>query len=209
MGDTCSGEHIIPLSMNADMVIHEATNAWFREAGADQKFDTPQQLERDAFLHGHSTPQMAGRFARRVNARRLILTHFSPRYRGDDSDYSMKTMWQIENMARNASGLTGKNDVIAAWDQIAVPIRGRQEEDEYQRVEAEAEAAAAAAAVVLAAEESDDELNSSSAYNGLPLSTAPEDLFDDDYAVDTLSTVENPDNSRPNGDDELFKHLVE
>ena len=36
-------------------------------------------MERDAIQHGHSTPQMAGAFAKRVNAERLVLTHFSPR----------------------------------------------------------------------------------------------------------------------------------
>ena len=33
-------------------------------------------------------------------------------------DYSMKTMWRFEHMARKASGLWGRNDVIAAWDQV-------------------------------------------------------------------------------------------
>ena len=79
---------------------------------------TEAHLERDTFIHGHSTPQMAGKFSKAIRARKLVLTHFSPRYRGDDSDYSMKTMWRFEHMARKASGLWGRNDVIAAWDQV-------------------------------------------------------------------------------------------
>ena len=31
MGDTCSGDMIAPLAMDADLIIHEATNAWFSE----------------------------------------------------------------------------------------------------------------------------------------------------------------------------------
>ena len=73
-------------------------------------------------MHGHSTPQMAGRFARKINAKRLALTHFSPRYTGDDSEASMRTMWAIEDMAKDASGLTGDNDVIAAWDLMNIPV---------------------------------------------------------------------------------------
>ena len=49
----------------------------------------------------------AGVFARRIRAKRLVLTHFSPRYAGDSSEASMRTMWRIEDLARNASGLQG------------------------------------------------------------------------------------------------------
>ena len=65
---------------------------------------------------------MAGKFARRIQAKRLALTHFSPRYKGDDTDYSMRTMWALEDMARETSGLYGDNDVIAAWDFMNIPI---------------------------------------------------------------------------------------
>lgn len=74
------------------------------------------------FIHGHSTPQMAGRFAKRINAKQIALTHFSPRYKGDDSEYSMRTMWALEDMAKDTSGLNGDNDVIAAWDLMNLPV---------------------------------------------------------------------------------------
>ena len=35
MGDTCSGDMMAPLAMDADLLIHEATNAWFREQVRD------------------------------------------------------------------------------------------------------------------------------------------------------------------------------
>ncbi len=121
MGDTCSGAHIEPLCQSADLVIHEATNAFIKEF--DSKFSNYQQLERETKYHGHSTPEMAASFAKKVNAKQLILTHFSPRYRGDDTEGSMKIMWRIEDMARNVySELKGPNDIIAAWDQLTVPV---------------------------------------------------------------------------------------
>mmetsp|Transcript_2852 Transcript_2852/g.6135 ORF Transcript_2852/g.6135 Transcript_2852/m.6135 type:complete len:494 (-) Transcript_2852:63-1544(-) len=124
MGDTCSGELIKPLAMGADVLVHEATNAFLPEIEGQRHLNY-EQLERDTIYRGHSTPQMAGRFAAAIGAGRLLMTHFSPRYQGDDSLYSMKLMWRIEDQAREASGLNvNKNDVIAAWDQMstAVPI---------------------------------------------------------------------------------------
>jgi len=63
---------------------------------------------------------MAGRFATRIRAQRLVLSHFSPRYAGDGSERSMRVMWEVEDMARRtAFNLTKPNDVIAAWDQMS------------------------------------------------------------------------------------------
>jgi len=45
---------------------------------------------------------VAGAFARAVSARRLVLTHFSPRYRGDSAEFARRIMLQIEQYARKA-----------------------------------------------------------------------------------------------------------
>ena len=78
LGDTCNSEMIKSIAMDADVLIHEATNAWTKEYDIAKKI-TPLGLERETISHGHSTPQMAGRFCKSINAKRLILTHFSPR----------------------------------------------------------------------------------------------------------------------------------
>lgn len=122
MGDTSSGDHIEDLAKDADILVHEATNALLTEE--DWKtYGNLNRLERSTIQHGHSSPQMAGDFAKRIGAKRLILTHFSPRYWGDDGERSMQQMWQIEDMARETSGLTEPNDVIAAWDTMWLPIK--------------------------------------------------------------------------------------
>ena len=78
--------------------------------------------------HGHSTPQMAARFVKKINGKKLLMTHFSSRYRGDEADFSMRIMWRMEQMARKVSDLWGKNDVIAAWDHMCLPVRTREDE---------------------------------------------------------------------------------
>jgi len=116
-GDTCDASALAPVAMNADLLVHEATNAHLKP------FDlgTYKQTELKTIQHGHSTPQMAALFAHSINAHRLVLTHFSPRYKGDDSVDSVNIMRRIEAQARKASGFVG-NRVIAAWDLLRIPV---------------------------------------------------------------------------------------
>jgi ribonuclease Z len=106
------------LAKDADLVIHEATNSYL--AGLD-KDTNARTVQRDAVVHGHSTPTLAGEFAKRVNAKRLVLNHFSARYKGDVSVDSLSIMLRIEMQAMHAAGLN-KTQVATAWDLMVLPI---------------------------------------------------------------------------------------
>eukprot|EP00428_Durinskia_dybowskii_P086497 CAMPEP_0170443982 /NCGR_PEP_ID=MMETSP0117_2-20130122/48278_1 /TAXON_ID=400756 /ORGANISM="Durinskia baltica, Strain CSIRO CS-38" /LENGTH=625 /DNA_ID=CAMNT_0010704747 /DNA_START=350 /DNA_END=2227 /DNA_ORIENTATION=+ len=118
-GDTASSRAIEGLAMNADVVVHEATNTCL--VGIDKDTDL-QAATRDAIVHGHSTPFMAGAMAKRVRAKKLVMNHFSARYKGDPSVESISIMMRLEGQAIKASGMT-INQVAAAWDFMVLPIR--------------------------------------------------------------------------------------
>nr|CEL66988.1 TPA: hypothetical protein BN1204_027920 [Neospora caninum Liverpool] len=59
-------------------------------------------LDEEAFARGHSTAAMAGEFAGRAGAQRLVLTHFSQRFKGDASLGSVALMKSVEREALNA-----------------------------------------------------------------------------------------------------------
>ncbi|KAJ7094613.1 beta-lactamase-like protein [Mycena belliarum] len=85
LGDTYDPSAMVPLAGDADVLIHEATNAHLPDHDSTTKpEDTFESVEARTRSHGHSTPQMAGTFAKRIGAKQLILNHFSARYAGDD-----------------------------------------------------------------------------------------------------------------------------
>ena len=117
-GDTADCRAIAGLAQNADILIHEATNTYLKGIDKDTNMES---VTRDAKIHGHSTPYMAGTFAKTINAKRLLLNHFSARYKGDQSAESMSLMMRIERQAMKASGLS-EGHVAAAWDFMILPI---------------------------------------------------------------------------------------
>lgn len=68
--DTSNSDNAISSLKKCEILIHEATYT--------------KELEEKAIEYGHSTSAMAGMFAKKVEAKHLILTHFSSRY--DDAN---------------------------------------------------------------------------------------------------------------------------
>jgi ribonuclease Z len=66
LGDTCDSSAIAEAARGADLMTHEATFA--------------NNLVDKARTAMHSTARMAGAFAKQIQARKLVLTHFSSRY---------------------------------------------------------------------------------------------------------------------------------
>ncbi|KAF8913780.1 Metallo-hydrolase oxidoreductase [Gymnopilus junonius] len=119
LGDTYDPSPIISLAEDADLLIHEATNAHLPGIDPNTKdTDNYQSVEDRTKSRGHSTPQMAGSFAKGIRAKNLILNHFSARYPGDDSDESKVIMGAIAQLAASEYG----QEVICARDLMSLDI---------------------------------------------------------------------------------------
>ena len=80
LGDTIPCQASIDLAKDVDLLVHEATQE--------------QALEEKALERGHSTTVHAATIAKQAHARRLIITHISPRY-------SLNDKTKLVNEARN------------------------------------------------------------------------------------------------------------
>ncbi|KAK0453467.1 beta-lactamase-like protein [Armillaria borealis] len=122
LGDTYDPSQITEIAREADLLIHEATNAHLPGIDEDTKdTDTYGTVEARAISRGHSTPQMAGKFAKKIGARRLVLNHFSSRYAGDDdvNEEAKKIMNAIAQLAQDEYG----DEVTCARDLMSVDVR--------------------------------------------------------------------------------------
>ncbi|VDC01958.1 unnamed protein product [Peniophora sp. CBMAI 1063] len=123
LGDTYDPSPIVPLAQDADLLIHEATNAHLPALDpATKPEDTFESVQARTMSRGHSTPQMAGAFARRIGARRLVLNHFSARYAGDERDASVEVMNGIRDLAKE----TYHGPVVCARDLMSFDVELRQ-----------------------------------------------------------------------------------
>ncbi|EIN10828.1 Metallo-hydrolase/oxidoreductase [Punctularia strigosozonata HHB-11173 SS5] len=121
LGDTFDPSPIAGLAAGADILIHEATNAYLPGIDMDTKEDeTLAGVEERTKSRGHSTPQMAGKFATKIGAHKLVLNHFSARYRGDDdvAEEAGRIMRAIRDLAAGAFG----GDVVCARDFMSFDV---------------------------------------------------------------------------------------
>lgn len=106
-GDSCESHELIKVGMDADILIHEAT--------------LEDSLLESALEKGHSTPGMAAKLAADLNAKKLILTHFSQRYLPVSSELK-KGDESVEVLLTEAIKVLDAERVIVAEDFLAVPI---------------------------------------------------------------------------------------
>lgn len=104
LGDTYDASKCEKLAEGADLVVHESTNAYMPDLDESQSKEsvTKESVRETAKDHGHSTPEIAGEFAKRVGAKRLVLNHLSVKYMpvgefftGESESTSLKLMKEL------------------------------------------------------------------------------------------------------------------
>lgn len=122
LGDTSDPWSLRDAAADCDVLVHESTNANVAPADDKPAETTDEQVEAMAISRGHSTPQMAGRFAAAVRAKALALNHFSQRYVDDpDNPKHEAVMEAIANLARRHF----EGEVITARDHMELPVLRR------------------------------------------------------------------------------------
>lgn len=114
LGDCSSvlGEGPLRLCHRADILVHEATLA--------------NEHREKAVEHGHSTPEMAAAVAQACRVRRLVLHHFSQRYKpcGAQKEGGKDDVSELKRQAEDALQDSGVEVVLAEdFLTLNVPIR--------------------------------------------------------------------------------------
>lgn len=109
LGDTCNSETMLSIGKHADLLSHEATFS--------------KEMLSNAMRAQHSTATMAGQFARKLDAKQLVLTHFSPRYSGQVDVTAVEDKEKaVQKLVYQAKVSFGKDAVIAAYDFMTVDV---------------------------------------------------------------------------------------
>ncbi|GAA97245.1 uncharacterized protein L969DRAFT_91907 [Mixia osmundae IAM 14324] len=125
LGDTYEpSEEMAQLALDADLLVHEATNAWLPQHGAKPE-DTMESVRQQARDRGHSTAEIAGAWAHKVRARELALNHISSRYKGpvDGETAEPETLQIMDAISRLASDAwrSGKQAIVAS-DMLTIDV---------------------------------------------------------------------------------------
>eukprot|EP00250_Pteridium_aquilinum_P027012 c34008_g1_i1 orf=85-1278(+) len=100
LGDTYDSSSLLSAAEGADVLVHECTIL--------------EEDAREAVKRFHSTATMAGKFAKAIGTRCLVLTHFSCKYEARPD--------RVEASVKAAQIAFGSDKVVAAKDLLAVTV---------------------------------------------------------------------------------------
>ncbi|KAL8291958.1 hypothetical protein RQP46_001424 [Phenoliferia psychrophenolica] len=136
LGDTYDASPITTLATDADLLVHECTNAFIPEEDDSQRKEgvNEESVIELAKSHGHSTTSGVGGFAKSVGAKRVVVNHLSVKYpdpeaeearEGDgvkEKEARERKRRMIEAIARKVGESWGGGVAVVARDFMCVEI---------------------------------------------------------------------------------------
>ncbi|KAG0705215.1 beta-lactamase-like protein [Suillus ampliporus] len=137
LGDTYDASPIIPLIQPSpttpiSLLIHEATDTYISRHIDPSARRTKDEVDSKVAARGHSTPVMAGTFAKQIGAQRVVLNHIGSRFPApkqlkNPQDSRFAVIAEIERQASEAWG-DGKATVAHDFMRISIPAELNDEE---------------------------------------------------------------------------------
>lgn len=126
LGDTYDASAIIPLAKSPSLLVHEATDAYIPRDVDPSAKRKKEAVEEKILARGHSTPVIAGQFAKEVEAKQLVLNHIGSRHPAPHfpyrrGDVRLAVMNEFERQASEAWGM-GKAKVAYDYMRITIPV---------------------------------------------------------------------------------------
>lgn len=111
LGDTYDASPIASLALDADLLVHECTNAFLPDEDESQRKEslTEESVAEIAKSHGHSTTVGVGLFAKSVRARGVVVNHLSVKYSDPEAELQV-----AGESKKDAEGREKKRKMIAA-----------------------------------------------------------------------------------------------
>lgn len=146
LGDTYDASPIIPLiqpstTMPVSLLIHEATDTYISRQIDPSARRTKDEVDSKVVARGHSTPVMAGTFAKQIGAQKVVLNHIGSRFPApkqlkNSQDARFAVIAEIE---RQASEAWGGGEAVVAYDFMCVSIHADLNEEGFPCVAMELE----------------------------------------------------------------------
>ncbi|KAK0197346.1 beta-lactamase-like protein [Armillaria mellea] len=135
LGDTYDPTSLVPLinqfsSSPTSLLVHESTDAHIGSTIDVKAKRSKETVTSTALARGHSTPDLAGAFARTIDAQKLVLNHIGSRFpAASGGGFRANVIREIE---RQANVAWGKGTARAAWDYMRVVVPAPEAEEEEQ-----------------------------------------------------------------------------
>ncbi|KZP24835.1 hypothetical protein FIBSPDRAFT_856635 [Athelia psychrophila] len=148
LGDTYDPSAIAPLCLSASLLVHESTDAYMPPNVDPEAKRTVETINAKVVERGHSTPTMAGAFAKLIEARQLVMNHIGCRFPAPQLSHRQRNTKALregvlKEMERQANEAWGLGRAQSAVDYLKVNVYALRGDPELEPEQDGAEEAAA------------------------------------------------------------------